>query len=90
MRRSRTATFTCAGILLVAVGFGSASAQTSPGRRGVQPPPAPSTASPQKAVQPTNDPRFVSQAALANMAEIRLGHLAIKKAQRPTSRSLRG
>jgi putative membrane protein len=81
MRRSRTATLTCAGIFLLAVGFGSAGAQTSPGRRGVQPPPAPSTTSQQKATQSISDPNFVSQAALGNMAEIQLGHLAMKNAQ---------
>jgi putative membrane protein len=86
MKRSRSATLTCAAIVSLAIGFGVASAQTSPSKREAQrPQPAPSTTSDathqQNAV--TDESRFVPQAALANMAEIQLGHLAIKKAQHP-------
>jgi putative membrane protein len=35
---------------------------------------------------PTDEHRFVPQAAMANMAEIQLGHLAVKKAQDPRVR----
>jgi putative membrane protein len=85
MRRRRTATLTCAGILSVAVGLGIANAQSPPSRRDTPRQPAPSTTSDtgrqQNAVQRAGEHHFVAQAALANMAEIQLGHLAIKKAQ---------
>jgi putative membrane protein len=59
-----------ASLLLAGAGAGIASAQS--GR--TQPAPA-------RAPQPVSDQVFVAQAAMVNMAEIQLGHLAVDKAQ---------
>jgi putative membrane protein len=61
MARTVAASLTCAGLFVVAVGLGVASAQGAP----------------------SDEHRFVPQAAMANMVEIQLGHLAVKKAQDP-------
>jgi putative membrane protein len=75
MKSSVTATLSWAGIFSVAVGLSMVSAQSSPARR--QPPPVAATS----ATSSAGDHDFVVQAALANMAEIQLGHLAGKKAK---------
>ena len=74
MRPSWSATIAWAGVFSVAVGLVIAGAQSSPSKRDAQPP------------STTTDPGehdFVLQAAMANMAEIQLGHMATKKAQHP-------
>lgn len=75
MKSSVSATLSWAGIFSVAVGLSMVSAQSSPSRR--QPPPAAATS----ATSSAGDHDFVVQAALSNMAEIQLGHLAGKKAK---------
>ncbi len=86
MRRSGIATL-CAGMFSVAVGLGIANAQSSPAKPDVRLAPASPTNGDaglqQKAAQPLDEHQFVPQAAMANMAEIQLGHLALKKAQSP-------
>jgi putative membrane protein len=72
MRSSWSATLSRAVILSLVVGTGIASAQSSPSRRDAQPQPPPDT----------GEHAFVLQAAMSNMAEIQLGHLATKNAQR--------
>lgn len=67
MTRYGTITVTCAAILSTAVGLGAVAAQSA-GRQ-------------QSASQPVSEHQFVPQAAMANMAEVQLGHLALKKAQ---------
>ena len=84
-----TARLACAAILTIAVGFGSAHAQSTPSRSTAKRPSAPSAPSApvdtrrtQPAAPPMDTHLFVVQAALANMAEIQLGHVATMKAQR--------
>jgi putative membrane protein len=72
MRPSWSATLAWAGVFSVAVGLVIASAQSSPSKRDAQP--SPSTTD-------TAEHDFVSHAAMSNMAEIQLGHMAVKKAQ---------
>jgi hypothetical protein len=67
--------------------FGIASAQSSPSSPDGQQAPAPATRSdpaPQSSGAPLADEQFAVQAALANMAEIQLGHLAVKNAKHPS------
>ena len=74
MKPGVSATLSWAGILSVAVGLAIASAQSSPPRRD----------QPAAATTPTStagDQDFVLRAAMSNMAEIQLGHMAVKKAQ---------
>ena len=71
MRPGWSATIAWAGVFSVAVGLVIASAQSSPSKRNTQP--SPSTT--------TEEHDFVSHAAMSNMAEIQLGHMAAKKAQ---------
>lgn len=75
MTSSLSTTLSWAGIFSVAVGLGIVSAQGSPSKRN--PPPAAATS----ATSSTGDQNFVLQAAMSNMAEIQLGHMATKKAQ---------
>jgi putative membrane protein len=81
-----TARLACATILTIAVGFGSAHAQSAPSRSTPKRPAAPSAPVDTRRTQPLAPPMdthlFVVQAALANMAEIQLGHVATMKAQR--------
>jgi putative membrane protein len=73
MRPSWSATIAWAGVFSVAVGLGIASAQSSSPKRDGQPSPSTTT--------DTADHDFVSHAAMSNMAEIQLGHMAAKKTQ---------
>ena len=73
MRPSWSATIAWAGVFSVAVGLVIAGAQSSPSKRDAQPSPT-TTAD-------TAEHDFVSHAAMSNMAEIQLGHMAAKKAQ---------
>ena len=75
MKSSLSATLSWAGIISVAVGLGVVSAQSSPSKSNPQPAPATS------ATSSTGEHDFVLQAAMSNMAEIQLGHMATKKAQ---------
>ena len=75
MKSSLSATLSWAGILSVVVGLGIVSAQSSSSTRTPQPAPATSSTS------STDAHDFVLQAAMSNMAEIQLGHMATKKAQ---------
>jgi putative membrane protein len=81
-----TARLACATILTIAVGFGSAYAQSAPSRSTPKRPAAPSAPVDTRRTQPAAPPMdthlFVVQAALSNMAEIQLGHVATMKAQR--------
>lgn len=84
MVRSMTATLACAGVFSLAIGVGIADAQSSSSRPRTQRPPATADSRPAQIVaQPVDTHLFVVQAALANMAEIQLGHVATLKAQRP-------
>jgi putative membrane protein len=74
MRPSWSATIAWAGVFSVAVGLGIASAQSSPSRRDAQPP---------STTTDSGEHDFVLHAAMSNMAEIQLGHMATKKAQHP-------
>jgi putative membrane protein len=73
MKSSSSATLSWAGIFSVVVGLGIISAQGSPSKRT----PQPATSS----TSSTDAHDFVLQAAMSNMAEIQLGHMATKKAQ---------
>jgi len=75
MKSSVSAILSWAGIFSMAVGLGIASGQGSPPKRNPQPAPATS------ATSSTAEHDFVLQAALSNMTEIQLGHMAAKKAQ---------
>jgi putative membrane protein len=75
MTSSVSATLLSAGLFSVVVGLGIASAQGS--KPMPQPPPATSVTS------TAGEHAFVLEAAMANMAEIQLGHMATKKAQHP-------
>ena len=74
----------CAGLVSVTVGVSTPRAQSSAARPGGQPAPAAATrddAATPDVASPV-DQQFVVQAALANMAEVQLGHLATEKAKR--------
>jgi putative membrane protein len=75
MKAGVSATLSWAGIFAVAIGLAITSAQGSPSRRN--PKPADATA----ATSSAGEHDFVVQAAMSNMAEIQLGHLAAKKSQ---------
>ena len=75
MTQRVSATLWWAGIFSVVVGLAIVSAQGSPSKPNPQPAPATSTTS------NTGEHDFVLQAAMANMAEIQFGHMAVKKAQ---------
>ena len=75
MKSSVSATLSWAGIFAVAVGLGIVTAQGPPAKRDPQPPVATSVTG------SAGDHAFVVQAAMSNMAEIQLGHMATKKAQ---------
>jgi|RhiMethySRZTD1v2_1073278.scaffolds.fasta_scaffold32043_4 putative membrane protein len=75
MQSRVSTTLSLAGIFSVVVGLGIVRAQGSPSKRT----PAPVAAT--SATSSTVDHNFVLQAALSNMAEIQLGHMAAKKAQ---------
>jgi putative membrane protein len=75
MRSGASATLSWAGIFAVAIGLAVTSAQGPASKRNPQP--ADATA----ATSSAGAHDFVVQAAMANMAEIQLGHLAVKKAQ---------
>ena len=75
MKSSVSTTLSWAGIFSVVVGLGIISAQDSSSKRTPQPAPATSSTS------STDAHDFVLQAAMSNMAEIQLGHMATKKAQ---------
>jgi putative membrane protein len=87
VRNRKTINIACAGVLSIAVGFGSARAQSSPAKPTPKRQPAPSatveTRRAPVAAPPMDTHLFVVQAALANMAEIQIGHVAKVKAQRP-------
>jgi putative membrane protein len=74
MKSSLSVTLSCAAILSVGFGLGIVSAQGSPSTRNPQPAPATSATN-------AGDHDFVLRAAMSNMAEIQLGHMATKKAQ---------
>ena len=83
MGRHVTATLARATVFSATVVFGIASAQSSPSSPDRQQ--APATSDPaQQSGTPLADQQFVVQAAMANMAEIQLGHLAVKNAKDPS------
>ena len=80
----KTVTIACAAVLTIAVGFSSARAQSSSSKPGAKRPStsaAAETRRPPVAAPPMDTHFFVVQAALANMAEIQIAHVAKVKAQ---------
>lgn len=89
MVRRMTAAVACAGVFSLAIGVGIAGAQSSSSRPRTPRPPATAETRPTPVVaQPVDTHLFVVQAALSNMAEIQLGHVATLKAQRPEIKKL--
>jgi len=83
MGRHVTATLACAAVFSATVVIGIPSAQSSPSSPDGQQAPATSDHA-QQSGTPLADQQFVVQAAMANMAEIQLGHLAVKNAKHPS------
>jgi len=78
MRARQISVLTCVTVCLLAVGV-VASGQTA--RGGAAQPKAPTSASQPATALPVSEQPFIAQAAMANMAEIQLGHLAVKTSQ---------
>lgn len=69
----------CMTVCIVAAASGIAAGQNV--RRGAEPAKVAAPAPRQADAAPVTEQQFISAAAMANMAEIQLGHLATKKAQ---------